>query len=172
PSDSHGIDICDLNYHHLPSTRPTQPPQLAQSDTLFLSSTHMTPKQQESGQRHGKDPKLNKSWEEVVKRVDRIDDGLGQGWKEDIDTLLVFAGLFSAVVTAFTTESYQWLSEDPADTTVMILNQISRQLNGQNVTTVNENPRFSPSSSVVRINLFWFLSLILALVDALLGLMF
>ncbi|KAL0568998.1 hypothetical protein V5O48_012978, partial [Marasmius crinis-equi] len=82
------------------------------------------------------------------------------------------AGLFSAVVTAFTVESYRWLSEDPADTTVAILIQIAGQLNGQNATTVNEKPSFAPSSSVVRINTFWFLSLILSLVDALLGLMF
>uniref|UniRef100_A0A0W0FP02 DUF6535 domain-containing protein n=1 Tax=Moniliophthora roreri TaxID=221103 RepID=A0A0W0FP02_MONRR len=50
-----------------------------------------------------------------------------KNWKEDVDTLLVFAGLFSAVVTAFTTESYQWLVEDPANITVVLLTQISMQ---------------------------------------------
>ncbi|KAL0573377.1 hypothetical protein V5O48_008574 [Marasmius crinis-equi] len=132
----------------------------------------MSPKQQGVDQTNEKGPKLDDSWEEVMKRVEKIDDGLGQGWKEDIDTLLVFAGLFSAVVTAFTIESYQWLSDDPADTTITILNQISRQLDGQNITISDENPPFTPSSSVIRINTFWFLSLILSLVDALLGLMF
>ncbi|EEB99793.1 hypothetical protein MPER_00435, partial [Moniliophthora perniciosa FA553] len=47
-----------------------------------------------------------------------------KGWRDDIDTLLVFAGLFSAVVTAFAIESYQWLDEDPADTTVALLTQL------------------------------------------------
>uniref|UniRef100_A0A0W0EXN4 DUF6535 domain-containing protein n=1 Tax=Moniliophthora roreri TaxID=221103 RepID=A0A0W0EXN4_MONRR len=51
-------------------------------------------------------------------------------WKEDIDTLLVFAGLFSAVVAAFAIESYQWLSENLADATVALLVQISAQFNG------------------------------------------
>ncbi|KAK1225466.1 hypothetical protein PQX77_011598 [Marasmius sp. AFHP31] len=128
------------------------------------------------------------AWEEVMKRVEKNDDGMEKGWKEDIDTLLVFvrihlcatanipadtggqAGLFSAVVTAFTIESYQWLSEDPSDQSVAILSHISAQLNGQNVSSF-EPPRFTPDPSLVRINAFWFLSLILALVDALFGLM-
>ncbi|KAK1222449.1 hypothetical protein PQX77_014697 [Marasmius sp. AFHP31] len=110
------------------------------------------------------------AWEEVMKRVDKNDDGLEKGWKEDIDTLLVFAGLFSAVVTAFTIESYKWLSEDSSDQTVAILTHISAQLHDRNSTQF-EPPRFTPSHSVVRINVFWFLSLILALIDALFGLM-
>ncbi|KAL0575731.1 hypothetical protein V5O48_006244 [Marasmius crinis-equi] len=114
------------------------------------------------------EPTIEESWETIMKKVDGIDDGMEKGWKEDIDTLLVFAGLFSAVVTAFTVESYQWLSEDPSDTAVLVLSQISRQLNGQNTV---QNPPFTPSPSAVRINTFWFLSLILSLVDALLGLM-
>ncbi|KAK1222455.1 hypothetical protein PQX77_014704 [Marasmius sp. AFHP31] len=116
-------------------------------------------------------PTTEKAWEAVMKRVDGIDNGMDKGWKEDIDTLLVFAGLFSAVVTAFTIESYQWLSEDPADQTVALLAQISTQINGGNITVVHP-PQFTPSPSVVRINTFWFLSLLLSLVDALLGLMF
>ncbi|KAF8990451.1 hypothetical protein BDZ89DRAFT_1195172 [Hymenopellis radicata] len=31
-----------------------------------------------------------------------------------MNSILIFAGLFSAVVTAFTIESYQWLEADPA----------------------------------------------------------
>ncbi|KAL0060762.1 hypothetical protein AAF712_012453 [Marasmius tenuissimus] len=111
-----------------------------------------------------------KAWAEVMKRVEEIDGGMEKGWKEDIDTLLVFAGLFSAVVTAFTIESYQWLSEDPSDQNIAILTQISTQLNNQSATAFKPTP-FIPSPSVVRINVFWFLSLILALVDALFGLM-
>ncbi|KAJ8085412.1 hypothetical protein PM082_004228 [Marasmius tenuissimus] len=140
----------------------------------------------------GKDklPSKEKAWEEVMKRVEEIDGGMEKGWKEDIDTLLVFvgipgpslnsvgipahlskqAGLFSAVVTAFTIESYQWLSEDPSDQNIAILTQISTQLNDRNVSAFEPTP-FVPSPSVVRINVFWFLSLILALVDALFGLM-
>ncbi|KAK1219715.1 hypothetical protein PQX77_017555 [Marasmius sp. AFHP31] len=117
----------------------------------------------------GTKPTLDKSWEVVMKEVDSLDDGLVKGWKEDIDTLLVFAGLFSAVVTAFTIESYQWLEEQPEDTTVALLKQISwKQING---TTPPDTQPFEISTSVIRINVLWFLSLILALVDALFALL-
>ncbi|KAK1218455.1 hypothetical protein PQX77_018868 [Marasmius sp. AFHP31] len=115
-------------------------------------------------------PTKEKAWEEVMKRVEQIDSETEKGWKDDIDTLLVFAGLFSAVVTAFTIESYKWLSEDPSSQSIAILAQISAQLNNQNITSPEPTP-FTPSSSVIRINVFWFLSLILSLVDALFGLM-
>ncbi|KAK1219619.1 hypothetical protein PQX77_017666 [Marasmius sp. AFHP31] len=113
-------------------------------------------------------PTLEKSWEVIMKEVTSLDDGLVGGWKEDIDTLLVFAGLFSAVVTAFTIESYQWLQEAPEDTTVALLKQISQQMNG---TSVPELDTFAVSSSDVAINILWFLSLIIALVDALFALL-
>ncbi|KAL0062920.1 hypothetical protein AAF712_010241, partial [Marasmius tenuissimus] len=115
-----------------------------------------------------KPAEIEKSWEVVMKEVTALDDGLVGGWKDDIDTLLVFAGLFSAVVTAFTIESYQWLQEAPADTTVVLLKQISQQLNNS---PVSEPDDFTVSSSVVAINILWFLSLIIALVDALFALL-
>ncbi|EJD42105.1 hypothetical protein AURDEDRAFT_68014 [Auricularia subglabra TFB-10046 SS5] len=70
-------------------------------------------------------------------------------YREQIDTLLVFAGLFSAVVTAFAAESYQWLQQ-------------CRQ--------------FALSSGLpgpvsVRINSYWFLSLTLSLSCALIAIL-
>ncbi|KAF9261601.1 hypothetical protein L218DRAFT_930842, partial [Marasmius fiardii PR-910] len=67
-------------------------------------------------------------WEECLKRVDNYDDEMCRGWKEDTDTLLVFAGLFSVTVSAFTIESYRWLRDDPAVESVRILNEISQKL--------------------------------------------
>ncbi|KAK1235340.1 hypothetical protein PQX77_001441 [Marasmius sp. AFHP31] len=116
------------------------------------------------------DPTLEKSWEVIMKEVTALDEGPVGGWKEDIDTLLVFAGLFSAVVTAFVIESYQWLQEAPEDTTVALLKQISQQLNNTSE-PVPEPDTFTVSSSVVAINVLWFLSLIIALVDALFALL-
>ncbi|EEB94327.1 hypothetical protein MPER_06873, partial [Moniliophthora perniciosa FA553] len=89
-----------------------------------------------------------------------------KGWRDDIDTLLVFAGLFSAVVTAFVIESYQWLAEDPADTTVtLLIHLISVQASGSQATPF-EPTQFTPDPSSIRINVFWFLSLILSLTSA------
>ncbi|KAK1218347.1 hypothetical protein PQX77_018989, partial [Marasmius sp. AFHP31] len=114
------------------------------------------------------DPTLEKSWEVIMKEVTALDEGLVAGWKEDLDTLLVFAGLFSAVVTAFTIESYKWLQEAPEDTTVALLKQISQQLNGSSVAEPDE---FTASSSNIIINTLWFMSLVLALVVALFALL-
>ncbi|KAF9255866.1 hypothetical protein L218DRAFT_950427 [Marasmius fiardii PR-910] len=123
-----------------------------------------------------------RSWDVLMKTLDNCENEQVQSYKEDIDTLLVFAGLFSAVVTAFTIESYQWLQEDPADTstallnsTVILLMQIAQQgsqsSSPSTITPPSLHPQFTPSASVVRINTFWSLSLTLALVDALFGLL-
>ncbi|KAF9263849.1 hypothetical protein L218DRAFT_999316 [Marasmius fiardii PR-910] len=117
-------------------------------------------------------PTLQQSWDAIMKTVETLDEDIAKGYKEDIDTLLVFAGLFSAVVTAFTIESYKWLQQDPEDATVALLSQIAEQLSGRSPSPDSTlPPEFVASASVVRINTFWFLSLILALVDALFGLL-
>ncbi|KAJ8074625.1 hypothetical protein PM082_022203 [Marasmius tenuissimus] len=116
-----------------------------------------------------KRPTLERSWGVIMDQVNLYDEGLLQGWKEDIDTLLVFTGLFSAVVTAFTVESYQWLSERPEDASVVLLRQLTHwQINNQTISTPEP---FQILPSDVRINTYWFLSLIIALVDALFGLL-
>uniref|UniRef100_A0A0W0FXW5 DUF6535 domain-containing protein n=1 Tax=Moniliophthora roreri TaxID=221103 RepID=A0A0W0FXW5_MONRR len=118
-----------------------------------------------------KKPTKTESWERMLKEVSRHDEDMVKGWRDDIDTLLVFAGLFSAVVTAFAIESYQWLAEDPADTTIALLTQlISVQVNGSQ--SISSGPaQFKADVSSIRINVFWFLSLILSLASALFGLL-
>ncbi|KAL0567308.1 hypothetical protein V5O48_014685 [Marasmius crinis-equi] len=117
------------------------------------------------------DYSLEQSWEDLTVNMRKYDNELVNGWKQDIDTLLVFAGLFSAVVTAFTVESYKWLSEDPVDTTVILLSSILSQLSGVNFTIPPVAPQFQPTPSSVRINSFWFLSLILSLASSLFSLL-
>ncbi|KAJ7585747.1 hypothetical protein C8J56DRAFT_788595, partial [Mycena floridula] len=67
-------------------------------------------------------------WDNVMVAVNKYEDNLVSDWNNDIDTVLIFAGLFSVVVTAFLIESYQWLSEDPNDKMVRILSQLSEHL--------------------------------------------
>jgi len=74
-------------------------------------------------------------------------------------------GLFSAAVTAFCVESFQSLSQSPADTTNVFLLAISQQLANSSSPTaafsmVND---FTPSTHDVRINVLYYLSLTLAL---------
>ncbi|KAJ7598365.1 hypothetical protein C8J56DRAFT_769502 [Mycena floridula] len=91
-------------------------------------------------------------------------------WDKDIDTVLIFAGLFSAVVTAFVIESYRWLSEDPADKMVRVLSRLSEHLGTANITS-NDQTLFTVDSRSIRINCFWFLSLLLALSAASAGIL-
>uniref|UniRef100_A0A8H7Y1Z1 DUF6535 domain-containing protein n=1 Tax=Psilocybe cubensis TaxID=181762 RepID=A0A8H7Y1Z1_PSICU len=73
------------------------------------------------------------------------------------------AGLFSATVTSFTVESYQWLQQQPEDEMVQILSHMSAQLkNIQNSSAIPPYAvtQFSVSPSDVRINILWFSSLI------------
>ncbi|KAJ7818480.1 hypothetical protein B0H14DRAFT_2246832, partial [Mycena olivaceomarginata] len=56
------------------------------------------------------------------------DKALVESWKSDMDGLLIFAGLFSASLTAFLIESYKTLSPDQGAMTIALLAQISRQL--------------------------------------------
>ncbi|ESK80906.1 hypothetical protein Moror_1331 [Moniliophthora roreri MCA 2997] len=124
----------------------------------------------DNSQERKKRPTVDESWEVLRKAVARHDDDVVKNYKEDIDTQLVFAGLFSAVVTAFLIESYQWLSEDPADATVALLMQISAQLNASQSIPA-ERPPFEADIFSIRVNCFWFLSLILSLTSALFGLL-
>ncbi|KAF8867757.1 hypothetical protein BD779DRAFT_1809222 [Infundibulicybe gibba] len=142
-----------------PSSRPAAagneppPPRIWRSGQPFL---HKLPK---SGGDH---------WKECKEKVDQFDKDFYAGWISEVDSLPTFAGLFSAVVTSFTIESYKLLQPDPQDATNQILLNISAQLAGQNV-TASVPPLFSPSASSIRINIFWFLSLILSLGAGLLG---
>ncbi|KAI3608431.1 hypothetical protein WG66_000950 [Moniliophthora roreri] len=116
--------------------------------------------------------KLQQSWKDLTSAVMEHDEELVKNWIGNIDMVLLFAGLYSAVVTAFIIESYQWLSEDPADTTVALLTKISMQLNASQTQTIfPERPQFEPEASSIRINCFWFLSLILSLTSAFFGLL-
>jgi hypothetical protein len=78
-------------------------------------------------------------------------------------------GLFSATVATFIIESLQNLSPDSGDTTNALLTQITQQLvnisSGAPLTNIapQSGQSFKPTASAVRVNVLWFLSLILSL---------
>ncbi|KAL0567876.1 hypothetical protein V5O48_014118 [Marasmius crinis-equi] len=160
PSNRSFVDLND----------PTQiplPPSITEPSVEVENSPNIQPNSTQV-----KEPSLEESWDVVMKQLDEYDRETYNSRVEDLNTLLVFAGLLSAVVTAFTIESYQSLHEDPADLTVALLAQISQQLTQTtpSLPTTQSQP-FHPSSSSVRINCFWFLSLILSLATSLFALL-
>ncbi|KAJ6480511.1 hypothetical protein C8R47DRAFT_1018861, partial [Mycena vitilis] len=89
-----------------------------------------------------------------------------------MEGMLIFAGLFSASLTAFLIESYKTLNPDSGDTTALLLAQISRQLaasaNGTSFPIPPATPFTPPASSLV-CNILWFISLGLSLTCALIA---
>lgn len=87
------------------------------------------------------------------------------------------AGLFSAAVTAFTIESYKWLKEDPTDVSARVIGEMANLLRPSSVNITNARSSdssvepFVVSGTVVRINVFWFLSLTLSLTTVLIGIL-
>ncbi|KAI9432858.1 hypothetical protein H4582DRAFT_1784481, partial [Lactarius indigo] len=112
-------------------------------------------------------------WSVYLAEAEKQDKEKTESWKGDTEGILVFTGLFSATVAAFIIESYKQLSPDSGGATVVLLTQISRQLanisNGiplESLAAQSSQP-FKPTASAIRVNVMWFLSLVLSLTSAL-----
>ncbi|KAI0697485.1 hypothetical protein C8T65DRAFT_614721 [Cerioporus squamosus] len=123
-----------------------------------------------------------KAWTEAAEAVKASYDQLLGRWKEEMDTLLVYAGVSSAVLTAFNVQSYHLLQPEPSDPTLALLQQIPAQLSGYTLTppflnaTHTTRPvdlaqaSFQPPASAVWLNTLWFSSLVFSFTSALLAL--
>ncbi|KAJ7513300.1 hypothetical protein B0H11DRAFT_1698408, partial [Mycena galericulata] len=90
------------------------------------------------------------------------------GWRSGLDALLVFLGLFSAIVTAFIVPSLGTLQPDEMARTNEILSNITSIMiaisagNGSNL-NLTQPSVFVPAASDVRFNVYLTLSLIISL---------
>ncbi|KAI0088750.1 hypothetical protein BDY19DRAFT_144144 [Irpex rosettiformis] len=119
-------------------------------------------------------------WWAIGKDVRDFDVEKVQSCKEDIDTLLVFAGLFSAVLSAFLVAAYPNLQPAPSDRMIYVLERIATQTSSYNFTDgglVAANtlpssfPPFEASDEDIKVNILWFSSLVLSLVTASFGML-
>ncbi|KAF5353978.1 hypothetical protein D9756_006932 [Leucocoprinus leucothites] len=116
------------------------------------------------------------SWQKCHRLVKRYDDDMCDAWREEVDKLLIFAGLFSATITAFTIESYKWLQVESDDLSSAYLYFLATQYAQSHNTSL---PSFlsepwsntDVSHTAIRINVFWFLSLTLSLTTVLIGIL-
>ena len=78
-------------------------------------------------------------------------------------------GLYASVIATFLSMSYNELSSTPGNITNALLVQISQQLanNSQSAANLTSISQFTPTASAIRVNLTWFLSLVLSLFAAL-----
>ncbi|KAJ7224687.1 hypothetical protein GGX14DRAFT_540123 [Mycena pura] len=108
-----------------------------------------------------------------ISEAEKYDKALVEGWRSDMEGLLIFAGLFSATLTAFLVESYKTLTPDQGAITIALLAQISRQLDFNSTTpsahlSILAAP-FTPTPASFACNTLWFLSLGLSLSCALMA---
>ncbi|KAK0474764.1 hypothetical protein IW261DRAFT_523944 [Armillaria novae-zelandiae] len=96
--------------------------------------------------------------------------------RDNVDVLLVFAGLFSAVVTTFVSQTYQSLQVNYAAMSASLLYEsvlVQRAIaNGSSVDSIATSPlnptiAFVPATTDVWVNGLWFTSLFLSLTTAL-----
>ncbi|KAI9448779.1 hypothetical protein BJY52DRAFT_1127253, partial [Lactarius psammicola] len=90
-----------------------------------------------------------KLWSVYLAESERHDEALAESWKADMDGLLIFAGLFSAVVTAFLVGSLQQMTQ-------------TNQTSGTAPTPTSAN-----IPSLLRANALWCSSLLSSLLSAL-----
>ncbi|SJL11094.1 uncharacterized protein ARMOST_14497 [Armillaria ostoyae] len=115
-------------------------------------------------------------WRAYLKECAAFDNEMVEGWRDGLDVLLVFAGLFSAVVTTFVTQTSQSLQVDYGQVTASLLFElIDVQRAAANGSLVNNVPRsglnpfsdFHPTTSDSLVNGLWFTSLSFSLTTAL-----
>ncbi|KAH9057386.1 hypothetical protein EDB87DRAFT_1565324, partial [Lactarius vividus] len=126
------------------------------------------------------DERATKLWSVYVEEAESHDKALIGTWKDDMEGIIIFAGLYSASLTAFLQQSFPNLSPNYAQQSayysqqsVVLLAQISAQLSVSGSpppTTISlptPFPDFRVAPSDVRVNVFWFMSLVFSLTAAL-----
>lgn len=117
-------------------------------------------------------------WKVYMDEAELFDVELTEGWKDTVDVLLVFAGLFSAVVATLAGISIQALQPDYAQVTVDILLEllaVQRAIASGNtaadVTPASFSLNAFPSASTLDrwVNGLWFTSLAFSLCTALIA---
>ncbi|KAK0476198.1 hypothetical protein IW261DRAFT_443086 [Armillaria novae-zelandiae] len=115
-------------------------------------------------------------WRTYLEECTAFDIEMVEGWRDGLDVLLVFAGLFSAVVTTFVAQTSQSLQVDYSQVTAsLVFELIDVQRAVANGSLVNDVPRsgltpfsnFRPTTSDSLVNGLWFTSLSFSLSTAL-----
>ncbi|KIM27204.1 hypothetical protein M408DRAFT_71641, partial [Serendipita vermifera MAFF 305830] len=106
------------------------------------------------------------AWDIYNNESKKVDRELVKDWTDSLNSLLVFAAIFSAVLTAFIIESKNLLEQDSTETMVdVMIFYTNSRANG--TFTEYTRPDFSPSVAAIWINCLLFGSLGASLVAAL-----
>ncbi|GJE93382.1 hypothetical protein PsYK624_095410 [Phanerochaete sordida] len=111
----------------------------------------------------------SRSLHATSKFIHEHDDAMIKDCDEDLNALLILAGLFATILTAFLAGSTGWLQQDNTQVTADLLLQISAQLADAAQAEIAQLPTFEATTTDIAINIMWFLSLVLSLASALFG---
>ncbi|THU94667.1 hypothetical protein K435DRAFT_582171, partial [Dendrothele bispora CBS 962.96] len=117
-------------------------------------------------------------WKVYNQKIVRIDLEKIQGWKEELESLLVFASLFSAVITTVASQTSTRLQKDWGEVTSNLMVELitiqRARFSGNLIDADHPSPshltptsEFTPRPLDVAINTLWFISLTLSLFTAL-----
>ncbi|KIO25997.1 hypothetical protein M407DRAFT_243880, partial [Tulasnella calospora MUT 4182] len=106
----------------------------------------------------------------LARRGGVIDDDMVKSLKAQLDGILIYAGLFVGVNSAFLALTLPEMTANPADDTNALLLQLVTGGN-RNITSADDLPSasFSPASCIFPVNILFSLSLTLALLAAFLA---
>ncbi|PBK65205.1 hypothetical protein ARMSODRAFT_847154, partial [Armillaria solidipes] len=109
-------------------------------------------------------------WSIYLDEAADFDANMLAEWRDTIDVLLVFAGLFSAILTTFVVQTSQNMQPNYNEASMLLLFEILKATasNGSRL-SIPSSPTafFSPSCSDEWMNSLWFVSLTLSLITAL-----
>ncbi|KAK0186770.1 hypothetical protein F5146DRAFT_1143164 [Armillaria mellea] len=109
-------------------------------------------------------------WPIYLEEAAEFDANTLAEWRDTIDVLLVFAGLFSAVLTTFVVQTSQNMQPDYNEASMFLLFEILKgAASNSTQISIPSSPTafFSPSHSDEWLNSLWFVSLTLSLITAL-----
>ncbi|KAK0493936.1 hypothetical protein EDD18DRAFT_378214, partial [Armillaria luteobubalina] len=143
---------------HNPTSIPTPVPPPAESAIRSEAGTPDNRRDQaiigRSGETRSSDQDdMSFHWKNCYNVISEYGSKTSIAWTDEMNTVLIFGALYSALVSAFLAVSYQLLREDPVS----------------NSTSLNSS--FIPSSSDVAVNVGWFSSLVLSLTAVLMALL-
>ncbi|KAJ7843017.1 hypothetical protein B0H13DRAFT_1549992, partial [Mycena leptocephala] len=106
-------------------------------------------------------------WKLYMDLANVFDKNLADLFNSDLDPLLIFAGLFSAILSAFLIEIRKGLQEDLQNITNGLLVVLIQGQHNVTAPTMPSLSTFVPSVSTRWVNGLWFTSLVFSLVSAL-----
>ncbi|KAG8933527.1 hypothetical protein FRC01_008456 [Tulasnella sp. 417] len=142
------------------------------SQTLFKTSMFEVPEPpEEFGQDGGK---FYRAYDALA---EELDEDMTKSLKEQLDGMLIFAGLFAGVNSAFLAVTLPLLSADPADDTNALLAQnnaiLMQLLSGRNdsapLDSTLPSKSFAPTGPALSVNILFALSLAFAIISSFLA---